>query len=263
MLQFPARTLLRFFDNHGLLSIDDRPQWRTVVGGSRAYVECLAAPLGHRIRLATPAVAVRRLSGGAEVVDGRGGRKIFDQVVLATHGDQALGLIERPGPAERTVLGAFRYQRNRAVLHTDPDLMPRRRAVWSSWNYLAESAGDTKVSVTYWLNRLQGIDSRCLALVSLNPLHEPEPDRVVAAFDYAHPQFDRAAIAAQRRLREIQGRDRLWFCGAYWSHGFHEDGLRSGLEVAAGLGVAPPWQPEMAQYGRAATMPAAAAAGPA
>jgi hypothetical protein len=162
------------------------------------------------------------------------------------------------------VLGAFRYQRNRAVLHTDRNLMPRRRAVWSSWNYLAERAGDAKVSVTYWLNRLQGIDPRCLALVSLNPLHEPAPESIVAAFDYDHPQFDLAAIAAQRRLCEIQGRDRLWFCGAYWGHGFHEDGLRSGLQVAAGLGVAPPWQPGVVQLGPAAsTMPAAAAAGPA
>ena len=243
MLDFPARTLLRFFDNHGLLSIHDRPQWRTIEGGSQAYVEKLAAPLRGRVRLATPAVALRRTAGGAEVVDGRGGRTLFDHVVLACHADQALGLIERPAPTERALLEAFRYQPNRAVLHRDPSLMPRRRAVWSSWNYLASEGCESKVSVTYWLNRLQGIDPECLALVSLNPVHEPAPDSVIAAFDYAHPQYDHGSIAAQRRLHEIQGVDRLWFAGAYWGHGFHEDGLRSGLAVAAGLGVAAPWQP--------------------
>jgi len=263
MLDFPARTLLRFFDNHGLLSIHDRPQWRTIEGGSQAYVERLAAPLRGRVRLATPALAVRRTSGGAEVIDGQGGRTIFDHVVLACHADQALGLIERPAPTERALLGAFRYQPNRAVLHRDPSLMPRRRSVWSSWNYLAHQGHENKVSVTYWLNRLQGIDPACLALLSLNPLHEPAPDSVIAAFDYAHPQYDHGSIAAQRRLHEIQGVDRLWFAGAHWGHGFHEDGLRSGLAVAAGLGVAAPWQPAAARPwpGSPQTLPAAAAAG--
>jgi uncharacterized protein len=262
MEQFPARTLLRFFDHHGLLSINDRPQWRTVVGGSQTYVRKLAAPLRGRLRLATPAMAVRRVAGGVEVSDGGGARTVFDHVVLACHGDQALGLIEEPSPTERAVLGAFRFQRNRVVLHTDASLMPKRRAVWSSWNSLAsEGADDTKVSVTYWINRLQGIDPDCLALVSLKPLHEPAPDRVIAAFDYAHPQFDLASIKAQRRLADIQGRDRLWFCGAYWSHGFHEDGLRSALAVGATLGVMAPWQ--QPQHGAAVTMPTAAAAGPA
>jgi predicted NAD/FAD-binding protein len=263
MLDFPARTLLQFFDNHGLLSINDRPQWRTIVGGSRAYVEQLAAPLLGKVRLATPAVAVRRTPGGVEVVDGRGDRTLFDHVVLACHGDQALALIERPDPALRSVLGAFRYQPNRAVLHRDPSLMPRRRAVWSSWNYLATSGHEAKVSVTYWLNRLQGIDPDCLTLVSLNPIHEPAPDSVIAAFDYTHPQYDQASITAQRRLPEIQGVDRLWFAGAHWGHGFHEDGLRSGMAVAAGLGVAAPWQPALAKpwQGSPQTLPAAAAAG--
>jgi predicted NAD/FAD-binding protein len=262
MQDFPARTVLQFFDNHGLLSIDDRPEWRTVAGGSRAYVERLAAAL-RRVRLATPVLAVRRTAGRVEVIDGRG-RAIFDQVVLACHADQALALIEQPSLVERAVLGAFRFQRNRAVLHTDPALMPKRRAVWSSWNYLAsEDACETKVSVTYWMNRLQGIDPDCLALVSLNPLHEPAPERVIAAFDYAHPQLDLASIAAQKRLRMIQGHNLLWFCGAYWGHGFHEDGLRSGLSVAADLGVAPPWQQVLARGGSCRTMPAAAAACPA
>jgi len=215
------------------------------------------------VRLATPAVAVRRIPGGVEIVDGRGGRTVFDQVVLACHGDQALKLIERPDPIEKEVLGAFRYQANRAVLHRDPSLMPRRRAVWSSWNYLASSGHEAKISVTYWLNRLQSIDPECLALVSLNPIHEPAPDSVIAAFDYDHPQYDMASVAAQRRLPEIQGVHRLWFAGAHWGHGFHEDGLRSGLAVAAELGVAPPWEAGVARpwQGSPQTLPAAAAAG--
>ncbi|MEM7024695.1 MAG: FAD-dependent oxidoreductase [Pseudomonadota bacterium] len=263
MLDFPARSLLQFFDNHGLLSYNDRPQWRTIVGGSKTYVEKLAAPLQGRVKLSTPAVAVRRISGGVEVIDGRGGRTIFDHVVLACHGDQALRLIERPDPIERTLLGAFRYQANHVVLHRDPNLMPKRRAVWSSWNYLATSDEEAKVSVTYWLNRLQGIDPECLALVSLNPIREPDPASVVARFDYDHPQHDMGSIAAQRRLAEIQGVHRLWFAGAHWANGFHEDGLRSGLAVAAGLGVAPPWEPGLARpwQGSPQTLPETAAAG--
>ena len=244
-------------------SLDDRPQWRTVEGGSRVYVERLAAPLGRRIRLATPALAVRRLPGGAEVVDGRGGRMVFDQVVLACHGDQALGLIEQPTAAERAVLGAFRYQRNRAVLHADPDLMPRRRAVWSSWNYMA-AGNETKASVTYWLNRLQGIDPQCLALVSLNPHLEPAHERVIASFDYAHPQLDArgrrrarpperdpgvpAAVVLRRVLGPRLPRRR--------------PAARASRSPQA-LGVAPPWQGTRASPGPAVAMPATAAAGPA
>ena len=242
MRAFPARSLLRFFANHGLLSLYDRPQWRTVDGGGRTYVDRLAAPLGSRLRLARPVVAVRRRLGGIEVVD-RGGREMFDQVVLACHADLALALIETPSATQQAILGAFRYQGNRAVLHRDPTLMPRRRAVWSSWNYLARShdVGDAGVSVTYWLNRLQGLDPACLLLESLNPLVEPAPEMVIAELDYRHPQYDAQAVAAQQRRGEIQGRDGLWYAGAYWGHGFHEDGLRSGLDVAAALGAAPPW----------------------
>jgi predicted NAD/FAD-binding protein len=266
MEDIPAGRFLRFFDNHGLLSIDDRPMWRTVSGGARVYVQKFAAGLGSRVRLATPVDALRRSGTGVEVRDKRGGRDHFDQVVLACHADQALQVIEEPRPAERSILGAFRYQTNRAVLHRDPTLMPRLRSVWSSWNYLS-SKGQSKAapaSTTYWLNRLQAIDPQCLALLSMNPIAEPAADRVVAEFTYDHPQLDGTAVHAQTRLREIQGHDRLWFCGAHWGQGFHEDGLVSGLRVAASLGAAPPWWPkvEVVCGATAWTMPDRAAASP-
>ena len=243
MCAFPARNFVQFFANHGLLSMADRPEWRTVTGGAGVYVESLSRSFAPRLRLGCPVRAVRRLGRGLEVIDGRGGRRQFDQVVLACHADQALALIEAPTSAERAILGAFRYQGNRAVLHRDPALMPRRRAVWSSWNYLARTGGraDGAVSVTYWLNRLQNIDRRCLLLASLNPLREPAPGTILAEFHYEHPQYDARVVAAQARLGEIQGQAGLWFAGAHWGYGFHEDGLRSGLQVAAALGVPPPW----------------------
>ena len=267
MHDMPAWNFLRFFDNHGLLSIDDRPEWRTVCGGARVYVERLAKGMRDRVRLATPVVALRRSMAGVEVRDAGGQSDHFDQVVLACHADQALRLIEQPRPAERTILGAFRYQTNRAVLHSDPVLMPRRRSVWSSWNYLSTN-GQSKTEAactTYWLNRLQGIEPECLALVSLNPLVDPAAERIVAEFQYDHPQLDGPAIAAQSRLGEIQGRDRLWFCGAHWGHGFHEDGLVSGLHVAAALGVRPAWWRKVEPLPTAAgwTLPERAAALPA
>jgi len=268
MRDFPARALLRFFANHGLLGLADRPEWRTVTGGSRIYVDRIARELAD-LRLGTPVVSVSRSGDGASVVDASGRCERFDHVVLACHADQALALLERPTPAERAILGAFPYQSNRAVLHRDPALMPKRRAVWSSWNYVAASdqAGDAKVGVTYWLNRLQGIEPECLALVSLNPGREPRPETVLGEFAYAHPQYTPAAVAAQRRLGEIQGRDRIWFGGAHWGYGFHEDGLRSGFEVAAALGAAPPWWPQRITAVRrpatAHSLPLPAAAGPA
>ncbi len=206
MRSYPARSLLRFFANHGLLQLKDRPQWRTVVGGAATYVERLGAGLAGRVRLACPVRAVRRQAYGIEVVDGRGGRQRFDQVVLACHADQALALIEAPGAVERAVLGSFRYQRNRAVLHRDPALMPRRRSVWSSWNYLARSdAGNDGVSVTYWLNRLQGLEPACLLLESLNPVIEPAPACVIAELDYRHPQHDAGAVARAEPPRPDPG----------------------------------------------------------
>ena len=248
ILDFPAGYFLRFFQNHGLLSLTGRPVWRTVRGGAQVYVRKLSESFADRIKLGVPVLAVRRCAGGVGVVDGRGEVERFDQVVLTCHADQALAVIEQPTVAERTILGAFAYQTNRAVLHRDRDLMPKRRAIWSSWNYLASSAAPTegKASVTYWLNRLQGIDQECLLLMSLNPCREPRAESVIATFRYEHPQYTAATVAAHARIGEIQGHERLWFCGANWGYGFHEDGLRSGLEVAAALDVAAPWWPAAA-----------------
>lgn len=240
---FPAQSFFQFFDNHGLISVNNRPPWRTVDGGSRVYVERLTKPFRERARLNMGVQRIKRLNEQVEVHDIEGGVEVYDAVVLACHADQALALIEAPSGNEREILGAFDYQENETILHSDPGLMPRRKAVWSSWNYLASSqnSGDAKASVTYWLNHLQSLSSDRLALVSLNPIREPDPSSIVARFSYAHPQFDHGTLLAQERLHEIQGRDRLWFAGAHWGHGFHEDGLLSGLRVAAGLGVTPPW----------------------
>ncbi|MFA5120992.1 NAD(P)/FAD-dependent oxidoreductase [Zavarzinia sp.] len=236
MGDFPAAAFVRFFENHALLrGLQRRHTWRTVEGGSRCYVEKIAAGLGDRLRLACPVVRVERDAFGATVVDATGGRARFDAVVLAAHADQALALIDRPTAVEAAVLGAFRYTANHAVLHGDAALMPRRRAVWSSWNHLSGTGETGAVSLTYWMNRLQGIDPACPLFVSLNPHRAPREELVFGRYHYRHPMFDAAAIAAQQRLATIQGRDRLWFAGAWCGNGFHEDGLRAGAAVAAAL----------------------------
>lgn len=248
MLDFPAESLLRFLDNHGLLELRDRPAWRTVSGGSRRYVHAIAAALGKAVHTGRAAMHVFRAGDGVSVIDDSGQRQLFDQVVLACHADQALAALADGDARERACLGAFRYQANDAVLHRDTDLMPRRRRLWSSWNYLADSdrQGGTddsaRVSVTYWMNRLQGLDRRYPLFVSLNPLREPDPGKVFARFRYNHPVFDSGAIAAQRSLGAIQGRRRTWFCGSWCGHGFHEDALASAVSVGLALGAAPPWR---------------------
>ena len=243
MLDFPAETFVAFCENHCLLttSAAARPVWRTVAGGSRRYVDRLLAPLVGRIRLATPVATIERSGSRPVVVDTRGEREAFDEVVVATHSDQALALLAEPTPAERAVLGAIGYRDNEVVLHRDPALMPRRRAAWASWNAISD-ADRRSLSVTYWMNRLQSIDPQRPLFVSLNPLAPPREDLVFARFAYAHPQFDRAALAAQRRIGEIQGGRRTWFCGAWCGHGFHEDGLVAGLDVAEALGGSVPWR---------------------
>lgn len=243
MMRFPARSFVRFFDNHGLLLLKDRPLWYTVSGGSREYVARLTAPFRERIRARCPVVAVTRVADGVTVRSADGHAERFDQVVLATHGDQALTLLADADEQERAVLGGFRYHANRAVLHTDPGLMPRRRRAWASWNYRSRRTidGEPVASVTYWMNRLQNIDEAVPLFVSLNPIGEPADGTVLAEFDYDHPQFDAAAIAAQGKLGAIQGRNGVWFCGSYCGYGFHEDGLASGLAVAEALGCPRPW----------------------
>lgn len=247
ILEFPARSFVRFLHNHGLLLVKDRPRWRTVTGGSREYVARLTSAFGDRLRRATPIAAARRDGAGVWLSTEDGERQRFDHVVLATHADQALRILGADADgAERETLGAFSYASNRAILHRDPALMPRRRAVWSSWNYMAETHHglDAQASVTYWMNRLQNIDGPDI-FVSLNPLREPEPELVHAEFAYDHPIFDAAAVAAQARLPEIQGARRTWFCGSYCGYGFHEDGLEAGLAVAEALDAPVPWRDEV------------------
>ena len=243
MRAHPATAFIRFCDNHGLLKLTGRPQWRTVIGGSREYVARLTEPYADRIRLGVGARAVTRL-GGAVLVEGSDGSvEAFDDVVLAVHGDQALPLLTDPTPEEQALLGAFRYQPNTAWLHTDPGLMPRRKAVWSSWNYLSTGRdGRDAVCVTYWMNKLQPLTTRTDLFVTLNPETPPRDEAVLRRIDYAHPLFDAAAVAAQKRLWSLQGSRNTWFCGAWFGAGFHEDGLQAGLAVAEALGgVRRPW----------------------
>jgi len=244
MLDFPAVTFARFFRNHGLLSINDRPQWSTVQGGSREYVRRLIADSRFDLKLSTPIRELRRMPDGVILHTDAGPVGPFDQVLLACHGDQALRILgNAASEQERAILGCFRFQPNRAILHRDLNQMPLRRRAWASWNYLSEPRRDLerRVALTYWMNLLQSIDNRYPLFVTLNPIEEPDPAKVFARFDYEHPLFDRAAIAAQGQLDEIQGRNRLWFAGAWAGYGFHEDGLTAGLRVATALGATLPF----------------------
>lgn len=240
---FPMISMAHFFRNHGLLNIVDRPLWRTVVGGSQVYAKVLLATLDSSVKLDSAVHRIDRTNDKVAVCDRQGHRLECDHVVLATHADDSLQLLATPSDDEQAVLSAFSYQANTAVLHTDSDLMPRRRRAWSSWNYLAhtDQNGSEQVSVSYWMNRLQGLEARNDYFVSLNPLQEPHPGSEIARFEYAHPVFDLVAMQAQHQLARIQGAQNTWFCGAWCGYGFHEDGLRSGLEVSRALGAMPSW----------------------
>lgn len=241
--RYPVAAFVRFCENHGLLRLTGRPVWRTVVGGSREYVARLTAPFADRIHRSRPIVALSRDATGVELVDGRGERRRFDHVVVATHADRALSLLMDPDAEERRILSAFRYSRNEAVLHRDAALMPQRRRAWASWNYLSDGRGrDRRLSVTYWMNRLQPLGAAPDLFVTLNPLREPRPDLVHARIAYEHPLFDVGTMRAQREAWSLQGVRRTWFCGAHFGAGFHEDGLQAGLAVAEDLGGFPrPW----------------------
>jgi predicted NAD/FAD-binding protein len=242
--QFPALAFLRFFDNHGLMRLKGRPLWRTVSGGSREYVRKMLDDFGGELRLGTGIARIERDVAGVTVIDGKGHRDRFDQVVIATHSDEALALLGDASPRETALLGAMPYQRNIAWLHSDPSFMPNERRVWSSWNYMGGGAG-RPVCVSYWMNRLQALPTERQLFVTLNPSHEPDEASAFARIEYDHPLFDVGALAAQRRLWELQGQRRTWFCGAYFGSGFHEDGLQAGLAVAEELGgVARPWTVE-------------------
>jgi len=256
MAQFPAVSLARFYANHGLLDLRNRPQWHTVCGGSCEYARRLLAPLQDRIQPGEPVTGIERHAAGIRIH--RPGRTAdeFDGVVLACHADEALRLLHSPTRRECSVLGRFAYQHNRTLLHSDPRLMPQRRKTWSSWNYLSRSCGNQShaVSVSYWMNRLQRLHQAPPLFVTLNPLREPDPHTVLAEMDYTHPVFDADAMAAQQRLSGLQGADRIWYCGSYFGYGFHEDALRSSISVARMLGVDVPWS--MPAAAGTATLPA-------
>jgi len=246
MKAYPAAAFIRFFQSHGLLSINDRPQWRTVDGGSREYVKRLTAGYIGRVRHGGVR-SVRRFANGADVTDSSGATERFDHVVIATHADEAFKLLQDPDPIEQRLLGGWRYTNNRAVLHTDASLMPKRRRVWSSWNFVGsrEDADGTPLCVTYWMNLLQSLEAKEQIFVTLNPFREPAPGTVMREFNYTHPFYDQGALASQRDLWELQGNRRTWYCGSYFGYGFHEDALQSGLAVAEQLGgVRRPWQVE-------------------
>jgi len=245
MMEFPAKSLLQFFNNHGLLDLSQRPQWKTVAGGSREYVKCLKRDLGTCARVNQSVASVRRDDAAVRIRVHGGKDECFDEVVFATHADTTLKLLENPTKLEYSLLHCFRYQTNQTLLHTDTSLMPVARRVWSSWNYLAETHRQQthSVSVTYWMNNLQRLDTEQQYFVSLNPLKEPKTQSVIAELSYDHPIFDTAAVEAQARFESIQGVDRFWFTGSYLGYGFHEDALRSSVRVAHQLGAELPWSP--------------------
>lgn len=225
----PAGFFVRFFHNHGLLSIGDRPQWRVISGGSQSYVKKLVAGHLDRVRLNTPVQWVRRHASGVEIRTGSGESERFDYLFVACHSDQALDLLSDASEPEREVLGAIAYQRNEAVLHTDTTLLPRKSRAWASWNYHIPQyrREDAPVALTYHMNRLQNLDSCCNYCVTLNHTEAINPDKIIRTVDYSHPIFNEAAVAAQQRHREINGTGHTYYCGAYWRYGFHEDGVVS------------------------------------
>ncbi|MBK8537782.1 MAG: FAD-dependent oxidoreductase [Candidatus Competibacteraceae bacterium] len=235
MSEMPARFFVQFFKNHGLLSVSDRPQWRVIQGGSRNYVEHLTAPFRDRIRLNCPVEWVRRTPNQVQIKPKHGPLEHFDEVVFATHSDQALRLLADSTVKEREILGAIPYQENEAVLHTDIRLLPRRKLAWAAWNYHLPLQSQNRVAVTYDMNILQGLDAPETFCLTLNRSEAIDPARILYRTTYHHPVFTEAGVRAQARRDEISGVNRTWYCGAYWSYGFHEDGVNSGLVVGQGL----------------------------
>ncbi|VVE01216.1 tRNA 5-methylaminomethyl-2-thiouridine biosynthesis bifunctional protein MnmC [Pandoraea pneumonica] len=249
ILHFPAATFLRFCLNHALLQVNHRPQWKTVAGGARDYVERIVATLDD-VRLRTPVRSIQRNADGVTLMFDDESPQRYDAVVLAGHAPDTLRLLADADPQERSTLGAIRYQPNRAVLHTDARLLPRRQRVWSAWNYLSKTSAaqtanqentQSPVCVSYLLNQLQALPFQTPVIVTLNPMEEPAPHATLGRYAYEHPLLDLAAVDAQARLPELQGQRRTWFAGAWTGYGFHEDGLKSALRVARDFGVSPQW----------------------
>ncbi|MEH6455958.1 MAG: FAD-dependent oxidoreductase [Cocleimonas sp.] len=252
MYNFPAFSFLRFFANHGLIDLKNRPQWRSVVGGSREYINKMMPLLEPEISIEAGAESVTRNSAGVEVTSA-GKKSHFDQVIFACHADEALKLLEQASASEEEILGCFGYQENNTYLHTDESLMPKRKNAWCSWNYLAQSVtsdnstnakntiADKQVTATYWMNKLQKINPQKNYFVTLNPYQQIDQNKVIKTMTYHHPVFDRHAINAQTRLNELQGKNNSWFCGSYAGYGFHEDGIASSVDICKKLGVIAPW----------------------
>ena len=255
VLKFPARVFLQFFKNHGLLDINNRPQWYTVSGGSREYVARLVKTIQDRIKLDCEVRKVTRRGDKITVEDARGNADAFDRVIFACHADEALKIIDDPAPY-RDVIGAFGYQDNQIIVHGDTSFMPRNRKCWASWVYLSEGGelegGESEggeedkraVSLSYWMNNLQGLDREHPVFVTLNPGRRPREDLIFDEHAFSHPVFNLEAVRAQERLQDVQGRNGLWFCGAYQRYGFHEDGLLSAVHVAKAMGADIPWHRE-------------------
>ena len=242
MLGFPVRSFMQFMENHKLMNYIDRPVWRTVTGGSRQYIRRLLDDFSGKVHQNATITGLKRQGAGVIVsVEGEGDI-YFDKVIMAAHADESLALIQDASKQEQDLLGAFQFQPNKVILHSDPDLMPKRKGAWAAWNYLtSRKSGDNQLSLTYWMNKLQSIDKNVPLYVTLNPFDDPKDELTHQEFSYDHPIFDKAAISAQDQLGEIQGQNHLYFCGAWTKYGFHEDGLASAVKVAKSLGVKIPW----------------------
>ena len=238
IMKFPARTFLQFFKNHGLLSVNNRPQWYTVTGGSREYVRRLTDSFKDKIKLNSAVQTVSK-DGEKWSVDG----EVFDQVIFACHADEAMKMLDNHAPY-KDVIGQFDYQTNKIIVHSDTSFMPREKKCWASWIYLSEGREDKNnaVSLSYWMNNLQGLDPAYPLIVTLNPGRRPQEDLILDEHEFSHPIFDLKAIKAQDRIGQVQGKNGIWFCGAYQRYGFHEDGLLSAVNVAKAMSVDIPWE---------------------
>lgn len=244
IMKFPAKTYLRFFKNHGLLSVNNRPQWYTVTGGSREYIKRLTQSFSDKIKLNTPVKSVKNQNNKVLVEDATGHVEEFDQVIFACHSDQALRMIDNPSGDLKDIIESFGYQENKIIVHSDLSFMPKRKKCWASWVYLSEEQEDKKdvVSLSYWMNNLQNLPKEYPIIVTLNPGRRPKEDLIMDEYTFSHPIFDLPAIKAQEKIDTIQGQNNFWFCGAYQRYGFHEDGLLSAVKVAKKIGVDIPWE---------------------
>jgi predicted NAD/FAD-binding protein len=243
IMKFPARTFLQFFKNHGLLSIKNRPQWYTVSGGSREYVTRLTASFKDKIKLSCGVKSVTPQGNKTSVEDATGHVTVFDHVIFACHADQALKMINSEAEEQQSVLSAFDYQDNHIIVHSDTSFMPKEKKCWASWVYLSEGQDDKSkdVSLSYWMNNLQGLDPAYPLIVTLNPGRRPQENLILDEHGFSHPIFDLKAIKAQEKIENIQGKNGLWFCGAYQRYGFHEDGFLSAVNVVKAMGIDIPW----------------------